>query len=329
MGKDQIENKFIDVFTAYDGSRVRLPLMIKQSPNRGPKIFLIGVIHGEEVIGIEVIHRIFKNVRLKCGSIYAIPVANMAGFSLGVRTVPYGETADWGNLNRIFPGDEHGRPDEKIANAIYRTIVKSKPDLVIDLHADSHNSLPFVLLDRFVKKGSQKLLEKTRELAKVFGVTVCNDDDLENYIKDNSDKTLTGALFNYARIPAFVAELGGPVVIRESFVKIGTLGIKNVLAKLGMLDENWKFLAAKSRIREGHLLRTLTISAREQSGKINYKVKVGDSVREGGVIATIEDVFGKKQEEVLSPAAGYVISLGYQALSFPGITIATLAVAEI
>jgi predicted deacylase len=327
--KNTREQRFVDVFTLFDGSKARFPLMAKRSPHDGPKVFLTGVVHGEEVVGIEVIHRIFETVKLSRGSIYAIPVCNMGGFSLGLRTVPYGEMADWGNLNRAFPGNQNGKPQEKLARAIFHEIISQEPDLVIDIHADSQNSIPYILLDRPLEKVTEEFLGKTKELAEVFGVTVCNDDTFQGYIADHSDKTLSGAIFNYARIPAFTVELGGPMVIKESFVRVGVNGVKNVLAKLGMMADGWEFWKAKSKISVEYPLRTETISAAEQSGKISYRVKPGERVEKEQLIAVIEDVFGKKQEEIKSPMDGWVISLGYQALSFPGIAIATLAVKDI
>ena len=322
-----MERRFIDVFTAYDGSKVRLPLMIKRSAKSGPKVFLVGVVHGEEVIGIEVIHRVFESIKLERGALFAIPVANMGGFSLGVRTVPYGESADWTNLNHIFPGKQNGSPAERIAAAIYEAITAEKPDLVIDIHADSHNSIPFILLDRLVKGKDAKLVKDTENFAEIFGVTFCNDDSPEDYLADDTEKTLSGALFNWARLPAFTVELGGPMVVKESFARIGAAGVKNVLSHLGMISA-WRTVKAKSKISAGHSLRTLTVVAPNNSGKIGYKVKAGKEVKKGETIAFLEDVFGRKQEEIKSPEDGYVISLGYQALAFPGMTIATLAIKD-
>lgn len=117
--------------------------------------------------------------------------------------MPYGEQSEWNNLNRIFPGNERGMPSEKLASAIYKTILEVKPDLVIDIHADSHNLIPYIILDRSLKKDN-KLKTITKKLAEQFDVTVCNEVPLKEYIDESCDKSLTGRLFNYAKIPAFV-----------------------------------------------------------------------------------------------------------------------------
>lgn len=322
------EYKFIEVFSLYDGTKAGFPLMVKRAPKKGPTVFLVGVLHGEEVIGIEVIHRIFEYVRLKKGSLYAIPVGNMAGLSLGSRYIPYGEQSKWENLNRSFPGDKNGDPAEKIAAAIYETILETKPDLVIDLHADSHNSIPYIILERFIKNPNQKLAETTKKLAEVFGITVCNEEPLEDYLADDSENSLGGALFNFARIPAFTVELGGPTVVKESFVRVGVAGIKNILKNFDMLDEPWRPFLAKSKIKTNYPLRILILSGAFHSGKISYRAKIGSIIKKGEVIATVEDFFGKAKEIIRSPADGYLISLGYHILSFPGLVVATLAVKD-
>ncbi|PJE69538.1 MAG: hypothetical protein COU98_01530 [Candidatus Staskawiczbacteria bacterium CG10_big_fil_rev_8_21_14_0_10_38_10] len=322
------EYKFIEAFSLYDGTKAGFPLMIKKSPKKGPVVFLAGVLHGEEVIGIEVIHRIFENIKLKRGTLYAIPVANMPGLSLATRFLPYGEQSKWENLNRSFPGDENGGPAEKIAATIYKTIVSTKPDLVISLHADSHNSIPYIILDRFISNPDQKLLTITKKLAEAFGITVCNEESLEDYLADDSENTLEGALFNFARIPAFTVELGGPTVVKESFVRVGVAGIKNVLETLDMLDEPWRLFLAKSKIKTNYPLKMLIISGAFHSGKISYKAKLGRKIKKGEIIATVEDIFGKVKEIIKSPADGYLISLGYHILSFPGQVVATLAVKD-
>jgi predicted deacylase len=326
MARAKIEHKFVEIFSLYDGTKAGFPLMVKRAPLPGPKVFLVGVLHGEEVIGIELIHRVFDYVKIKRGTIYAIPVANMPGLSLATRFVPYGEQSEWENLNRAFPGNERGRPVEKLAWAIYKTILDVRPDLVIDIHADSHNSIPYIILDRSIKKVN-KALDSARKFAEHFGVTVCNEVPLKQYIDENCDSSLTGCLINYAHIPAFVVELGGPTIVKEGFLRVGMAGIKNILHSFDMLD-SWEPFVADSKIKTDFPLRILTVNAQSHSGKISYKMRYGEKIAKGQLIATIENVFGKIQEKVRAPASGWLISLGFHALSWPGLIVATLAVKD-
>lgn len=323
---NRLRHKFVKIFELYDGTHAGLPLLIKSAPRPGPRLVLVGAVHGEEVVGTAIIHEVLRKITLTRGTLIGIPAANVGGMQLGSRYVPYGEQSVWENLNRLFPGNKRGTPAERIAAALYATIVRCRPDLVIDLHADSHNSIPYLLLDHLIRKPDAKLLERTERLAELFGITVCYDDTLKEYLAEESHKTLTGCLFNKARLPALVVELGGPTVVRREFVEYGIAGVRNVLSGLAMLREHPKPWVAATRIRERRKLRTLNVPGPARSGKITYLVAPGEKVAKGEILATIENVFGVARERIRAPASGYVLSLGYHVLAFPGLTVATLAV---
>ncbi len=330
MSKPQVSCRFVNVFELIDNAPVRIPWMVMRGEKAGPSVVLVGAVHGEEVVGTAVIHRIFKEANLSRGALYAIPAANMQGLSQGFRLVPLGETTKWGNLNREFPGDPSGDPAERIAWAIYDKIIKIKPapTVVIDLHADAPKSLAYSLLDRFVRRPNKLLVKRTEGLAKIFGITVCNDDTLKEYIADDGERTLTGALYNFAHVPAFVAELGGPNVVHKKFEDLGVMGVKNILNHLGMLKSFWEPKIDESRIDVKYKLRTYAIIASERSGFANYEVELGDEVNKGDRIATIADIFGKVKRVVRASRHGFVLSLGYATVTQPGAILAMLAVRE-
>lgn len=324
-----VEKRFVEIFKMADGSTHRIPIMIKRGPEKGPKLFLTAVIHGEEVTGMEVIHRLLEQVRLTRGAIYAFPIVNLAGFQLGARYYPYADPTaqEYPNLNRVFPGKEDGSPAERVASAVYRIIAEVNPDLLIDLHCDAHNSIPYILLDR-VSEPDRELELKTRRLAEAFGVTVCNDSTPEGYIGDLGEKTLTGAVFNRLKIPAFIVELGGPTIIKESFVRTGTSGLKNILSALGLVESPAERWESDTKIKVEYPLRTHPVLVSRRFGKISYKVKVGQLLKTGELVAAVEDIFGEKVEELRTDRDGFVLALGYQVISFPGLPAATLAVRD-
>ncbi len=325
-----VHRRFLRVFELFDNTPVRIPLVTIRGPKRGPTVVIIAGVHGEEVIGVAVVLRIIEEIKLRRGTVYIIPAANMQGLSQGFRFVPLGETTKWGNLNREFPGSPNGDPTERIAYAISEKIdeLLPRPSVIIDLHADAHRSIPFTLLDRLVHRKNKALIAETRALAEAFGVTVCGDDSLKEYIEDEGEKTLTGSLFNIQQRPAFVVELGGPMVVNKEFEEIGVCGVKNILYALGMLKGDWEQKIAKSKICTSYPLRTHAINAGERSGFARYEVDPGDKVAKGDRIAKIVDVFGRVKEEVRSPREGFVISLGYSAVVQPGAIIAMLAVRD-
>ena len=150
----------------------------------------------------------------------------------------------------------------------------------------------------------------------------------KEYATDDGDRTLTGALYNLARMPAFVVELGGPMVVYKEFEDLGVIGVKNVLFSLGMLKKNWALQVDQSKIKVNYPLRTCIISAGERSGFVRYEVKLGAEIKRGQRIATISNIFGKVKGDVCSPMHGFMISMGYSAITQPGTIVAILAVKD-
>jgi len=314
----------IKCLTGVDMSEHNLPVMVLDSGKEGPVLWLVAALHGDEVNGIEVIHRIFKFLKrepLKRGKIYALPIANPWGFELGRRENPY----DLANMNRFFPGDPTGTTTERIDHAIFQFIMETKPTLLIDLHADTINSIPYVIVDRIRDKNLQENMEKVWHYAERFGVTVT--EEIEEFNKYDLDKNLTFAL-NQQRVPAFLIELGGPNVISEIFARTGTNGVKNVLKDLDMVDIP-KYIDSETKIKsESRLLLLENITCNE-SGIIKFLVKPSQKIKKNKPLAKIKDALGKTREIVTAPEEAYVISFSDTVVSFPGSYVFSLAMESV
>ena len=140
----KVSYSFMKIMTGSDLSLKRLPLMSAKSANPGPVVWLTACGHGDEVCGIVIVQEIFKNIRktLLCGSVYAFPLMNPIGFETVSRNI----TVSREDLNRSFPGRQTGTLGERLASRIFCTIVDTSPSLVIDLHNDWINSIPYALI---------------------------------------------------------------------------------------------------------------------------------------------------------------------------------------
>ncbi|MBI2436092.1 MAG: succinylglutamate desuccinylase/aspartoacylase family protein, partial [Candidatus Hydrogenedentes bacterium] len=128
----RIRYSFLKILTGSDLSRRRLPLMAAESVLPGPVVWLTACAHGDEVGGIIVIQEVFKRIRrhkLLRGSVLAFPLMNPIGFETATRNI----TVSQEDLNRSFPGDQHGSLGERIAHRISSYIVQTQPALVLDL----------------------------------------------------------------------------------------------------------------------------------------------------------------------------------------------------
>src|SRR6056297_2602995 len=141
-----IRQQFIKIMTGSDLSQRKIPIVTLKSKNPGPVIWLTACAHGDEVTGIVIIQELMRYIKkngLLKGSIYAIPIMNTIGFENVSRHVTFSNE----DLNRSFPGSPAGSLAERIAFRIFDTIMDTSPDLVIDLHNDWINSIPYALVD--------------------------------------------------------------------------------------------------------------------------------------------------------------------------------------
>ena len=125
----------------------------------GPKILIVGGIHGDEIAGWQIENRLI-DYDYTFGEIIYIPKANILATQLQKRYPGQGTNGLYNNisysdLNRVFPGKENGTVTEQIANAIIKVIEEINPDYIIDLH-ESKKSYIDGYLGNSVIYGNQK-----------------------------------------------------------------------------------------------------------------------------------------------------------------------------
>lgn len=289
--------------------KLQIPVLSYKKSSH-PVVWLTACSHGDEVGGVAVIHEIFKNpARILSGSLYAFPMMNPIAFEKGNRLV------NGDDLNRAFPGKSSGSVADVTANTIYKRITNSDPDLVIDIHNDWTHSIPYVILDPVMKSKSSYGSVKEYSLASGFQVVEETTDPLDDSSPKEWKKTLSGSLMN-AGYPALVMEIGEARVINEENVKKGVDAVFRILEKLGMLSTQHSSVSSPvfSPVSVPSNDSVLYYSGRPRSstkgGIIRFKVKPGDKIKRGHVLAVIYDVLGEVMEE-MSFTEDYGVVLGY------------------
>lgn len=99
----------------------------------GPKVLIVGGVHGDETAGAGAAEQI-RHWRVQRGSLLVIPRINVPALGVRRRNMP-GVKTEWANLNRNFPraGREEA-PRGILATAVWARLKEWKPDWVIDLH---------------------------------------------------------------------------------------------------------------------------------------------------------------------------------------------------
>src|SRR5690606_12063056 len=102
------------------GAEVSLPVHVLHGREEGPTVWLDAAIHGDEVVGIEIIRRVLGTLSAKeiRGTIVAVPIVNVIGTMTNDRYLP-----DRRDLNRSFPGSARGSLAARIAHLMMTEIV--------------------------------------------------------------------------------------------------------------------------------------------------------------------------------------------------------------
>ncbi len=268
-----------------DHTPVTMSTHVIHGKRPGPTVFVSAAIHGDEVIGVEIVRRVLQSPKLRGlrGTLICIPIVNAFGFLNHSRYLP-----DRRDLNRSFPGSEKGSLAGRLAHLFIKEIVK-KSDYGIDLHsAASHrDNYPQVR----VTPGRPKL----RELADMFGAPIL----LTSKVREGSLREAASAV----DCDVLLYEAGGGLRFDEFAVRVGTTGVLRTLHGLGMIggkpvapskakplvcsDSYWM------RSPAGGLLRTFK--------------KSGDTVVEGDLLGVVSDPFGEVETPIAAHSDGVII----------------------
>ena len=200
------------------GGDVSLPVRVVHGREPGPVVWVSGAIHGDEVIGVEVIRELIATLSPKDfrGTLVAVPVVNVLGFMTGDRYLP-----DRRDLNRMFPGSPRGSLASRIAH-LFMTEVVAKCEVGIDVHtaADKRANLPQIRADLDDPR--------TRELAEAFGARVM----LHARLRDGSLRQ--AAVEVGAKVLLY--EAGEALRFDDESIVTGVAGVRRVLAFLDMIE---------------------------------------------------------------------------------------------
>lgn len=287
------------------GMQAKLEACVFHGHREGPVIFVSAAIHGDEIIGTEIIRRLMKRLRPGriAGTIIFVPVVNMYGFITQSRYLP-----DRRDLNRSFPGSVRGSLASQLAHIFYSEIV-IKCSLGIDIHSAAINryNLPQIR----IASGSPHL----KALALAFAPPII----IEAPLRD-------GSLREIARgdgIEMLLLEAGEALRFDEGAITIAIDGILRVMQHLKMIGAV-RHNTPPSPPAQATSTRWLRAS---QGGVCRLERKSGDVVRKGDVVAVICDIFGHDEEAICSPCDGKII--GHATLPIVNQGDAILHIAEI
>ncbi|KAJ1679699.1 hypothetical protein EV182_001512 [Spiromyces aspiralis] len=266
------------------GLSLKVPVMVAKGAFPGPIVGITAALHGNEINGIPIIHRLFKDLdpNQLHGTVVAVPVANVPGFLTSQRG--YNDGTD---LNRVMPGKPNGTSPQVYAYNLMDRIVKHF-EYLIDLHTASRGRINSL----YVR--ANMLDSRTRRMAKLQNPQII----VHNTSPDGS---LRGAAME-RNIPAITLEIGDPSRFQKHFVDNALLGVTNILSHLHMIP-------AEAELPEyDPVVCTHSYWIFSRSGGIlTVLPDVNTWVRKGEPIAHIHSVFGDLIETYYAPDDGVIV----------------------
>lgn len=268
-----------------DHTPVTMSAHVVHGRSDGPVMFVSAGIHGDEVIGIEIIRRLLKapGLRRLRGTLIAVPIVNAFGFISRSRYLP-----DRRDLNRSFPGSEGGSLAARLAN-LFLTEIVARSSLGIDLHSAAihRTNYPQIRVSPDAPA--------SRALADTFGAPII----MESALRPGSLRA--SAALNGKDILLY--EAGEGLRFDEFSVRTGLVGILRVLHSLDMIGARGvapvraplQFCPSSKWLRapSGGLLRAFRSD--------------GDPVRRGDVLGSVSDPFGEDERDIVAPFDGIIV----------------------
>lgn len=269
---------------------VGMPVHVFHGRRPGPSVFVCAAIHGDELNGIETVRRLVALKRLKsiAGTLYAIPVVNIYGFTSNTRYLP-----DRRDLNRFFPGKSGGSLASELANTLFENVVE-RCEYGIDLHTGSNHreNLPHL-------RGNFKD-EVVLRMAESFGVPLAlHLEGTKGSLRHAADEL---------GIKMLLFEAGEALRLDEFPIRAGLRGVTAVLEHLGMLTPR---KGARKRVSL-QVAEDRTWCRATGSGLFKTSVKLGQRIAKGETLGMVYDPYGSKTFKVTSPKDG--VAIGVQSL---------------
>ena len=119
------------------GRSIKVPVIVARGERDGPVFGVTAAVHGNEINGIPVIHRLLERLDLKKlrGTVVAVIVVNVPGYLLHQRNF-----ADGTDLNHIMPGKPDGNVAQVYGHRFIERIVKQFNYLVDSAHRQLRSS---------------------------------------------------------------------------------------------------------------------------------------------------------------------------------------------
>jgi predicted deacylase len=280
-----------------------IPVLVVNGGQTGPTFFINATMHGDEVLGADIVRRCWSllDPQELSGRLIAIPMANFAGVATRTRRNIVEMYPGPQDMNRIFPGNPVGIMTERLAATIMERFV-AIADFTFDVHCASVGGewQAYTQIPAESDGLSPELTAEARALGKVFGTSLV----LEGMDTPGSlgDEVLR------AGKTASMVEFGVANRSEASEREFGSTGLRNLLTHVGMLAGTVEPPPDQVIVRD--LIRVRT----DRGGFLDLLVRAGDQVEEGQLVARVTDIDTEVLQEFHAPASGLICRINTMAV---------------
>lgn len=271
------------------GQRWLVPLVVVKGAQPGPRLLVTAGIHGDELNGIDVVHKLVArlDVQALAGTLIAVPGLNPPGLLQDARQFAEDAGRSGANLNRAMPGDLEGDAVAHHAALLWQNLLRPNADLAVDLHTQSRGTA--YVLYAFASSA------RTKRMAELMAPDVIK---LDRGDKGTVENTLTDD-----GVPAVTLELGMPGVFDPAMVRRGVEGLMNLMREQKMIAGDVREPPATMVV--GNALARVSAP---RGGFATLLTPLGARVEKGETVATMADAFGRVTDTLVAPVSGVIAS---------------------
>ena len=280
------------------GRRVQVPVLV-----------VTAAVHGNELNGVPIIHRLVSKLdstRLS-GTLIAVPVVNVPGYLENRR-----DYRDGADLNRVMPGRPVGSEAQTYAYRFLNRVVHCF-EYLVDLHTASFgrkNSL-YVRVDLSDPVASR--------MATLIGAQIIVHNEGE-------DGTLRAAAADRG-VCAITVEVGDPNRFQTGLIRSSRLGLENIMEDLAMLDRDGNAEPNDEDASEDAVVcRSSYWLYTDVGGVLQVFPRVTDRVRKGERVARVSDIYGAEIRSYEAPEDGIVVGVSTNPVAHTGARVLHLGI---
>ena len=285
----------------------------------GPTVLVLGGNHGDEyqgqIAGMKLARQLTPE--MVSGRLIIIPSLNFPAAKAATRLSPL----DGMNMNRAFPGQPEGNVTSQIAHYLTNVLFPLS-DVVIDIHSGGRSM-------EFLPCAHMHLVKDAQQRQRMLDAMLAWNTDFAFIYADIAGSGLLPVEAENQGKTVVTTELGGGEGVNAAVHRIAQNGLNNVLKHVGVLrgqPQSRASLGLPPTIITQALRREDYLLAPE-SGIFEVCVDLGQLVAAGDTIGYIHHLerHDREPERVVSPGAGYLVTMRTPCLTTQGDCVAVIA----